>query len=88
LLTGPVGTVPEILAAYISTAIPPTLLPSDLLIDASQPDFASTNLAQISILRLHKVATIHKRDAVRQIGVFSPVAMQQVEARLRNLLNL
>ena len=71
LLTGPVGPVPEVLAAYISAVIPATLLPSDLLLDATQPDYASTNLAQVSVLRLHKLATIHQRDAVRQIGVLS-----------------
>jgi len=88
LLTDPVGPVPELLAAYISTAIPPSLLPSDMMLDASQPEFASTNLAQVSVLRLHKLSTLHQRDFIRRLGEFSPAAMQQVEARLRTLLNL
>jgi mRNA interferase MazF len=88
LLTAPVGPVPELLSAYISTVIPPVLLPSDLLLDASQPEFASTNLTQVSVLRLHKLATIHRRDAVRQLGVLSTPAMQQVQTQLWALLNL
>jgi mRNA interferase MazF len=88
LLTGPVGSVPEVLTAYISSVIPPNILPSDLLLDASKPDYASTNLAQVSVLRLHKLATLHQRDAVRLIGVLSATVMQEVGTRLRVLLNL
>jgi mRNA interferase MazF len=88
LLTGPVGPVPEYLTAYISSAIPTLLLPSDILLDASQPEDASTNLTQVSVLRLHKQSTLHQRDIIRHIGMLSPTAMQQVETRLRALLNL
>ncbi len=88
LLTDAVGPVPELLAAYISSIIPPTLIPSDLILDASQPDFASTSLTQVSILRLHKLATLHRRDVIRPVGVLSPVAKQEVESRLRQLLHL
>src|SRR5437588_7826850 len=58
LLTGPTGPVPEVLTAYISSVIPPSLLPSDLVLDAAQSDFASTNLKQVSVVRLHKLATL------------------------------
>jgi mRNA-degrading endonuclease toxin of MazEF toxin-antitoxin module len=88
LLTGPVGSVPEYLTAYFSTAIPASLLASDLVVDGSQPPFASTNLAQVSLLRLHKLATLHPRDLARHVGTMSPSAMRQVEARLRTLLSL
>lgn len=33
LLTGALGSIPEVLVAYISSAIPAQPLPSDLLID-------------------------------------------------------
>src|SRR6059058_3689609 len=68
LLTGPVGTVPEILVAYISSVIPPQLLPSDIVIDPGTPDHATTNLKTVSVLRLHKLATIHQRSNVRFLG--------------------
>jgi hypothetical protein len=88
LLTDPVGPVPEILAAYISSIIPQILIPSDVILDASKPDHASTNLTQVSILRLHKLATLHRRDVIRLVGVLSPAAKQEVERRLRLLLHL
>ena len=59
LLTGPMGPVPEVLAAYISSVIPSQLLPSDMLLDPSLPQFRSTHLKTTSALRLHKLATIH-----------------------------
>jgi hypothetical protein len=88
LLTGPIGPVPEVLTAYISTAIPPSFLPMDILLDATKPEYASTKLTQVSVLRLHKLATLHRRDMIRYVGVLSPTVKQDVETRLRTLLNL
>jgi mRNA interferase MazF len=87
-LTGPVGSVPEFLTAYISSVIPQAILPSDLLLDPGQPEYASTNLQTISVLRLHKQATIHRRDAVRRLGNVSPTALIEIQNRLRVLLSL
>jgi mRNA interferase MazF len=88
LLTDPVGPVPELLGAYISSIIPDPMLPSDLLLDPASPDHGGTNLKVISIIRLHKLATIHLRDAFRRIGELAPATMQEVENRLRILLAL
>ncbi len=43
LLTAPVGPIPEVLVAYISSVLPQTLIASDLLLDPAQADHASTN---------------------------------------------
>src|SRR5207245_10067506 len=59
LLTGPIGAIPEVLVAYISSVIPDQVLPSDLLLDPQLRQFSSTNLKVASALRLHKLATIH-----------------------------
>ena len=44
LLTGPIGAIPEVLVAYISSIIPAQLLATDVLLDPSKPDFHSTHL--------------------------------------------
>lgn len=88
LLTGPVSSVPEVLVAYISSVIPPTLLPSDIVLDPATAEHASTNLKTTSVLRLHKLATIHARSVVRRLGVLSPVTASEVDGKLRSLLNL
>ncbi len=38
LLTNPVGSIPEVLVAYISSIIPSQLLPSDMLLDPNKPE--------------------------------------------------
>ena len=88
VLTGPVGSVPEVLVAYVSSVMPSPLLPSDLVLDPATADHASTNLKTKSVVRLHKLATIHSRNVVRRLGSLSPTAASEVVDKLRVLLNL
>lgn len=88
LLTGPIGTVPEVLVAYISSVQPPSLLASDVVLDPRNPDHAATNLKTISVLRLHKLATIHQRSVVRLLGKISSTTESEVASKLRSLLVL
>jgi mRNA interferase MazF len=39
LLTGPLGSAPEILVACISSVVPPEPLPSDVVIDPNRSEF-------------------------------------------------
>ncbi len=87
-LTGPLGAVPEILVAYISSVIPNQLLPTDLLLDSADSQYASTNLKTKSVLRLHKLATIHVRNIKRRLGSLPPTVATEVDHRLRILLEL
>ena len=88
LLTGPVGSVPEVLVAYISSVMPSPLLPSDVILDPATADHASTNLKTKSVVRLHKLATIHSRNVVRHLGSFAPTTASEVDEKLRALLRL
>ena len=88
LLTGPVGGVPEVLVAYISSVMPSPILSSDLILDPATADHASTNLKTKSVVRLHKLATIHSRSVVRHLGTLSPGTSSEVGDKLRVLLNL
>jgi hypothetical protein len=80
--------VPEILAAYMTSAIPAVLLPTDILLDPALPEHAGTGLKYPTVLRLHKLATIHDLDIRRTLGVLSPVTWGEVETKLRILLGL
>jgi mRNA-degrading endonuclease toxin of MazEF toxin-antitoxin module len=88
LLTGPIGGVPEVVVAYISSVVPATLFSSDILLDPAVSEHASTNLKTASVLRLHKLATIHATSVVRRLGSLSPKAAKEVDDKLRGLLNL
>jgi mRNA interferase MazF len=88
LLTAPVGPIPEILVAYISSVVPSTLLPSDVMLDPARPEHHSTNLKTASVLRLHKLATIHATSVVRFLGVLEPATRAEVAVKLKVLLGL
>src|SRR5258708_15720017 len=88
LLTGPTGPIPEVLVAYISSVIPSQPLSSDLLLDPAMPECRSTQLKVKSVLRLHKLATIHSSSLVRYLGVIDAPTLNAVSSRLRDLLKL
>jgi mRNA interferase MazF len=88
LLSSPIGPVPEILVAYISSVVPLVLLPSDILLDPSQPGMQTLNLKVQSVLRLHKLATIHTTSVQRYLGKLAPVTEQDVSAKLKAMLAL
>ncbi|HTQ40240.1 MAG TPA: type II toxin-antitoxin system PemK/MazF family toxin [Pirellulales bacterium] len=88
LLTDRLGSVPEVVVAYISSVIPAVLLPTDLVIDPVNPDGASTNLKTKSVLRLHKLATIHASAIVRRLGAISAKTSTEVDGKLRALFQL
>ena len=88
LLSGALGSVPEVLVAYISSVIPNTLLPTDIVLDPATTGFSSTHLKTKSVLRLHKLATIHASALVRRLGIVSSQSSAEVRAKLRTLLGL
>jgi mRNA interferase MazF len=88
LLTSHVGTGNEVIVAYISSVIPATLLASDLLIDPAAPEFLTTRLKTVSVLRLHKIATIHTASLQRRLGTTNASVVAEVELRLRAILSL
>ena len=87
-LTPYVGPVPEVLVAYITSVVPASLLPTDIVIDPNAPEYATTRLKTTSVVRLHKLATIHDSDVARLLGKVAPPTWAEVEQKLRLLLNL
>lgn len=88
LLTGLVGSIPEVLVAYISSVVPTHPLPSDILIDPSRPEFGSSHLKTLSVLRLHKLATIHASSLARYLGAIEAATLSMVATKLTTLLRL
>jgi mRNA interferase MazF len=88
LLTGTLGSIPEALVAYISSVVPTLLLPSDIILDPSKPEFRETHLKRKSALRLHKLATIHSSSIVRYLGIIDSSLKDAVSSKLRDLLGL
>jgi hypothetical protein len=63
-------------------------LPSDLLLDATLPEFRSTKLKISSALRLHKLATIRWSSLARYLGVVDNRTWSAVASKLKDLLGL
>lgn len=87
-LTGAVGPFSEVLVAYISSVVPAQSLATDVVLDPSMPQYGCTNLKVVSVLRLHKLATIHTSSLARQLGVLPSSELPVVRAKLRSLLAL
>jgi hypothetical protein len=56
------------------------LLPTDLVIDPAAQNFRSSGLKVLSVLRLHKVATIHVSSLARRLGHVAPANYLQVRS--------
>jgi hypothetical protein len=87
-LTGPIGPVPEVVVAYISSVIRSSLLATDIVLDPSSADVRSLRLKTKSVLRRHKLATIHASVIVRRLGRLSSNVSADVDQKLRALLAL
>lgn len=88
LLTGAIGPVPETLVAYISSIVPAQLLETDILLDPLAPNAVSTNLKATSVLRLHKLATIHRSSLARCLGKIELDIARELADKLRSMLAL
>ena len=87
-LTDPIGPHGHVVLAFITSHVPATLLPTDLVIDANDADFASTGLRVSSTLQLHRLMTVTTGLLLRELGTLSPRMQAQVSDRLRRLFDL
>jgi mRNA-degrading endonuclease toxin of MazEF toxin-antitoxin module len=55
-------------------------------LDPAKPEFRSTKLKTASVLRLHKLATIHASMIARHLGTLPQSQKTAVAAKLHNLL--
>ena len=87
-LTEPIGPHRHVILAFISSRIPTDLLETDLVLDSSQTDFATTGLRISSILRLHRLMTVTTTLIQRELGELSPRLQSKVADKLQKLFGL
>lgn len=87
-LTGQIGSVPEVLVAYISSVVPNALLATDIILDPSAPSTIKLKLKAISVLRLHKLATIHTRNLMRYLGTLPSDLETETGQKSRAMLGI
>ena len=78
----------DVLCLFISSAMPDDLLPTDFVLEPGHPSFLTTGLKCRSVLRMHKLALLHKVLVLRVWGEGDPPLMSAVNQRLRLALGL
>ena len=87
-LTDAVGPHRHVVLAFITSAVPPKLEPTDVLVDTGGADFARSGLRVRSTLRLNRMVTVSATIIQRQLGTLTPNLQAQVQQRLRTLFAL
>jgi mRNA interferase MazF len=86
-LTNPIGSHRHVILAFITRHVAPSPLATDLIIDASDRDFAATGLHVSSTLQLHRLMTVTTALIKRELGQLSPKMATEVDNRLRRLFD-
>jgi mRNA interferase MazF len=87
-LTEPIGPHRHIVLAFITSRVPANPLPTDLVIESSDIDFASTGLRVSSTLQLHRLMTAATTLIQRELGTLPPKIQSAAAERLRKLFDL
>ena len=82
------GPLRYIVFAFITSRVPSKLLDTDILLDATESDFASTGLRVSSTLQLHHVMTTKTTLIQRELGQLPVRIQRQVKHQLRQLFEL
>ena len=85
----PEPTGPDLVVAYLSSAIPvEPLPPTHLLVSSGHPEFPDTGLKHTSVIRLDKLMTIARSRIRRRLGHLGPSLLSKMEAGLRSAFGL
>lgn len=87
-LTDKIPPYSHIVLAFITSRPSTDLSETDLLIEASDPDFAQTGLKLDSTIRLHRLVTVSNKTVRRELGSLSKRHQIEVETKLRKLFEL
>ena len=70
-LTNSLGARCYVILAYITSRLPTNLLETDIVLDASYPDFPASGLRVPSAIRLHQLVTVSTVVIQHELGELS-----------------
>ena len=82
----PVGD--DVIIAFVSSRVGAVDTRSDYLLEPTDPEFGATGLKAASVIRLGKLATLHRRLVPRRLGRLGPHGEQAVARCLRHVFGL
>jgi mRNA interferase MazF len=87
-LTDPLGPYRHVVVAFISSQMPVSLTPTDVVLDPQRADFAATGLRVVSVLRLHRLVTLTTALIRRDLGKLSQAWQSEVTQKLAVLFGI
>ena len=87
-LTEPIGANRHVVMAFITSREISDLLPTDIALPTTHPDFSATGLRISSVLRLHRLITLSTKIIQRELGKLSPNLERETAERLSLLFSL
>ena len=87
-LTEPIGTNRHVVVAFITSREIFDLLPTDISLPTTRPDFRATGLRVNSVLRLHRLITLSTKIIQRELGKLSPNLEHEVAEKISLLFFL
>ncbi|MEJ2212440.1 MAG: type II toxin-antitoxin system PemK/MazF family toxin [Anaerolineae bacterium] len=87
-MTDPIGPHHHVILAFITSRMSPDPLPTDVVLDANESDFAATGLHVSSTLQVHRLMTATTGLIQRELGSLPPGKQVEVDLRLRALFGL
>ena len=85
-LTAPLGTRRYVIVAFISSRIPATIEPTDVVIDEQHTDFSRTGLHVTSRISLQRVLSVPENLILRELGVLPEPFQEQIKSKLLAVL--
>jgi mRNA interferase MazF len=86
-LTEPIGPNRHVVLAFITSREIFDLLPTDIALSTTHPDFRVTGLRINSVLRLHRLITLSTKIIQRELGSFSPNLEREAAEKLSLLFS-
>jgi mRNA interferase MazF len=87
-LTDPIGPHQHVILAFITSRVAAQPLATDVVLDVTDPGFASTGLRVSSTLQLHRLMTATTSLISRELGQLAWHTQAQVRDKLRKLFGL
>jgi len=87
-LCEPIGPHRHVVLAFISSQTAADTLPTDVIFEPSQADFAASGLRVRSTLRLHRLLTVSTSLLRRELGEVAPARQSKIDEKLRQLFGL
>lgn len=87
-LTDEIKPYNHVILAFITSSVSASAAATDVVIDKTDADFATTGLKMSSMIRLHRLMTVTTSIVLCELGELSLSQRTEIEDRLRKLFNL